>query len=137
MPFFETMPTIMIMPIIETTLSVVCVMSSAARLPESASTAPATMAVGCANERNSIDEHEEHQRDGQAEGDEQLAEASLLLLIQAAVLDRHAGREMHVAFASCAWMSVIAEPRSRPSSRAVTATDCRSPSRSISVWPGS
>ena len=54
MPFFATMPTTMIIPIIETTFNVERVTNSPASTPTKASTAPATIAMGCANERNSI-----------------------------------------------------------------------------------
>src|SRR4051812_20790054 len=48
-------------------------------------------------ERAELDhEHEEDERDGQAEGDEELAERRLLLLIKTAMFDRCAGGEVNL-----------------------------------------
>ena len=74
MPFFATMPTTMIMPIIETTFSVV-------PRDEQRGQHAAEREHRAGDDRDRMrerteldDEHEEHQHDGQDERDEQLAE---------------------------------------------------------------
>ena len=54
MPFLATMPTTMIMPMIDEMFSAVPVSQSAARLPDSARLLPSRIATAAASEPNSI-----------------------------------------------------------------------------------
>ena len=98
MPFLATMPTPMIAPRKETTFSDVPVIHSASTVPNSASTAPKTMASGSRNERNSISSTVKTRKMRHRQHEQQVAERLLLLLVEAAELDR-AGRQIDLVLA--------------------------------------
>ncbi|PYS77531.1 MAG: hypothetical protein DMF70_16480 [Acidobacteria bacterium] len=134
MPFLATMPTIMIMPISETTFKVLPVRKSASSTPPSARTAPVTMAIGCAKERNSISKVMKTSNTASASAianSRKLACCSWYSPPYSIVIPVGS----FTSFGNRLFISLIAVPKSLPSKRPVTATICLRFSRAISVWP--
>ena len=97
MPFFATMPTTMIMPTIDETLSAVPVAHRLSRLPDSARLLPMTMAMTAAIDPNSTNSSAPTQATEAKKTSQQLGEGFLLAGVQATVLERDARRQHELA----------------------------------------